>query len=155
MLELIRGIFIKELEYLLSQYADDTDMGLDAENEEEVIAEVFKELDKFHKISGCAVNYDKTTIYRTGSLRKANASKYTQQKLNWEQTSINVLGVEICEDIKKSIATNYDKVLQVATAKLKLWSNRTLSLYGKVEILKHISGIYVGTSDVRSAGHPK
>ena len=87
----IKGVFMRELEQLLNQYADDTDMCLDASNEN-VIEKVFQHLHNFNKSTGCEVNYDKTTIYRIGSLRDSSAKLYTEKNLSWVENEINVLG---------------------------------------------------------------
>ena len=60
--ENVKGVWIDEFMHLLNQYADDTDMSLDGEDEQ-TINQVIKDLEYFHKQTGCAVNYDKTTAY--------------------------------------------------------------------------------------------
>ena len=129
----IKGIKIRDILYFLSQYADDMDSALEA-NEENIAAFV-KTLDWFEKISGLSVNYDKTNMYRIGSLKDSNAKFYTEKPLNWTSEGINVLGVDIVDDEEKAIVINYQKTLAKMDDVLTPWSKRSLSLEGKVNIV--------------------
>ena len=67
----IKGLPVKEICEFLNQFADDTDMLL--EGTADCINEVFSEVRHFEHISGMKINYDKTTLFRVGSL--ANSSR--------------------------------------------------------------------------------
>ena len=67
----IKGIKIGGIEYLISQFADDTDMYL--LYEQETLTNTFKVLSGIETNTGLRISYDKTTLYRTGSLRHTNA----------------------------------------------------------------------------------
>ena len=43
----------------------------------------------FEKQSGFKTSYEKTTLYRIGSLRKTDAKWYTKLGLRWDISSIN------------------------------------------------------------------
>ena len=132
----IQGVFVREIENLLNQFADDTDMTLDAsEGNRNVLNHVFSDLEWFRACSGCTVNYDKTTVYRIGSLKKSKAELYTEADLNWEETAINVLGIDIHKDDEVTLQKNYEKITVRAKARLKSWAKRHLSLIGKVNII--------------------
>ena len=86
------------------------------------------------------MSYDKTQIYRIGSLKHSNASLYTQQQIRWTNESINVLGVDIHWDNDVVLRKNYDKIVEKVGATLKGWSSRSLSLAGKVTIVNTLIG---------------
>ena len=134
----VKGIFIEEFESLLNQYADDTDVALDATTDQSINA-VLTSLKRFHKATGCAVNYDKTTLYRTSSLKKSDAKKYTELGLSTADDSINVLGVDVAEDAALMLEINYRKLLVKVQTTLKSWSNRSLSVIGKVNIINTLA----------------
>lgn len=71
----IKGIKINEHEYKLVQFADDLTMFL--QFDQEVLAEVIRTFDRFRQETNFKVNYDKTSIYRIGSLQDSNAQLYT------------------------------------------------------------------------------
>ena len=43
--------------------------------------------------SGFTVSYEKTTLYRIGSLRHSSATLYSMQEYAWSNQDISVLGV--------------------------------------------------------------
>ena len=64
----IVGVKIHDILNLISQFADDTNLFL--ENEEQSLQEVSETFDIAYRNLGLKVNYDKTTIYRIGSLEE-------------------------------------------------------------------------------------
>ena len=75
----IKGIMIDEILNLLNQYADDADIFL--LYEEQTVGKVVEVLEVFRKNTGFVVNYDKTQLYRIGSLHNTNAKFYTAVNL--------------------------------------------------------------------------
>ena len=67
----IQGINIQNIKNLLNQFADDMDISTLCQ--EKSLKSIFRELNKFYYQSGFKVSYEKTTIYRIGSLRYSNA----------------------------------------------------------------------------------
>ena len=64
--ENIKGININNREFLLSQYADDTQVFLDGS--EKSLSEALLNFDLFHKMSGLKINVEKTKAIWIGSL---------------------------------------------------------------------------------------
>ena len=94
---------------------------------------MFSELDSFHYQSGFTVSYEKTTLYRIGSLRYSNAQMYSLDQFQWSNEDITVLGIKIAhEDI---LLKNYEPVVQKVKQTLNAWYNRTLSLHGKIQVV--------------------
>ena len=89
----IEGITIRDIRNLLNQFADDMDIfSLASENS---IKTILEELDKFYYQSGFQMSYEKTTLYRIGSLRHTCAQMYNQDQITWSNKDINVLGVTV------------------------------------------------------------
>ena len=79
--------------------------------DENEVKEVFKTFEQYYYHTSLQINYDKTTIYRIGSLQKSKAKIYTCEELkNVKCTSnnINILGVDVCHE--ELIDRNYNKL---------------------------------------------
>ena len=70
----IQGITFRDIRNLLNQFADDMDIFSLAD--ETSIRHIHGHLEWFKSQSGFTVSYDKTTMYRIGSLRHSNAQLY-------------------------------------------------------------------------------
>ena len=127
----IEGITIADIRNLLNQFADDMDI-FSICNEKSLKA-IHKELADFKAQSGFTVSYDKTTLYRIGSLRHSNAQMYGIDEFVWSKEDINVLGVNISHE--NIIQKNYDEIMQKVKKTLNTWHNRDLSLIGKVQVV--------------------
>ena len=134
----ISGIFIREIEQLLNQYADDMDVGM--ENSETSLNAALNQIERFRRSTGFTLNYDKTTIYRVGSLAHTCARLYTEKQLTWTSETINVLGVDIYQNTEQLIKVNYDKIVRKCDSILGSWANRSLSLVGKVNVINTLIG---------------
>ena len=127
----IEGLTIKEIRNLLSQFADDMDIfSLCTENSVKAICQ---ELRNFKNHSGFTVSYDKTTIYRIGSLRHSDAQMYNIDEFAWSSNDITVLGVVVAHE--QILDKNYSTIVEKAKSVLQAWYNRGLSLLGKVQVV--------------------
>ena len=134
----IKGIPILDTEARISQFADDTSLfSLYDKTSLDGIIEIFGIIEEN---MGLRVNYDKTNIYRIGSIRNSNAKLYTQKNFKWESKPINVLGVDISHQTNVVISKNYDKVLNNIKEVVSLWENRHLSLIGKILVVNTLMG---------------
>ena len=129
--ERIEGITFQEIQNLLNQFADDMDVfSLATEGS---IKAIHQELNQFRLQSGFTVSYDKTTLYRIGSLRHSSAKLYDIDQFTWSNNDITVLGVTIAhEDI---VQKNYQPLIVKVKNILNAWYNRGLSLIGKVQVV--------------------
>ena len=130
--EQIQGIPVKEIIHLLGQYADDADLYL--KNNQDSLNAVFDVLERFKNSSGFTVNYDKTSIYRIGSLENSQAKLYSEKQINWTNDPINVLGIWVTHEGNEE-QLNYDDLLEKTKNILYSWRNRSLSLIGKVTVV--------------------
>ena len=77
----ITGIFIQDLEYLLNQYADD--MSIASDYCQDSLNAIMEKLEWIRTNTGFAINYDKTTLIRMGSLENSCPRLYTQKNIAW------------------------------------------------------------------------
>ena len=134
----IKGIPINDILNLLGQFADDMDMYLLAE--QDCLDAMFECIERFHHQTGFTVNYDKTKILRIGSLKNTDAKLISQREVAWINEPINILGVWVGHDEKELLEKNYRPLIEKARATLKLWSQRSLSLIGRISIINTLVG---------------
>ena len=128
----IQGFCVNEIMRILGQYADDMDLYL--QGNAKSINSVFDVINVFQRRSGFSVNYDKTTLYRIGSIKNTQIKFVTKKELKWSNDGINVLGVEIPSQIERVFEANYTPLFNKIKATLDAWGNRGLSLFGKILI---------------------
>ena len=128
----IKGVLLRELQNILSQFADDTAAFL---KYEQLCVNAFGTvLQCVEAQMGLKVSYEKTTMYRIGSLKDTNAILYTAKDFAWSNSSIETLGVKLkCDGTLDE--TNYEDILVKVENTCKSWANRKLSLTGKVLVI--------------------
>ena len=103
--------------------------------DQESLQEILDILTHFETNTGLKLNYDKSTVYRLGSLRNSDAIYYTTKQLIWTNDSINVLGIEIDHNPVNMLKHNYDTIIDKVTLIFQSWHNRELSLLGKTMLI--------------------
>ena len=133
----IKGICINQLEEILAQFADDTSIFL--EWDQESLNQLCEVLSIVETNIGLKVSYDKTSLYRIGSLTKSEARLYTTQNFKWNNENIDTLGVKIARDGTK-VPQNFEDIVNKLENVCNDWRNRTLTLMGKVLIVNSLMG---------------
>ena len=129
----ICGINTGEHTHILNQFADNTNATGKADQEN--LNELLEEFERFHKHSGLLINYDKTALYRINTQNLPQL--YTRKQIAWETEGINVLGIYITEgDI---VPLNYDPTIEKVKSTLDLWSQRDLTLIGRIRIINTLT----------------
>ena len=128
----IEGIKFANSEQKLNQFADDTSVCMLFK--QSCLDEMMKKLRWFHTQSGLLISYEKTCLYRIGSLRYSNQKLVTQEEISWVSEGINILGVFVTHTAN-ILDINYAPVLQKVQGILNTWKKRDLSLIGKVTII--------------------
>ena len=129
----IHGISINGVTKLLSQFADDLwTVTKYSQNAIDTQIRLFKQ---FQNYTGLSINYDKTEIMRLGSLENTDAQCYSSLPLKWSDGPIKILGIWVGNDIDKAAQYNYHLAVQKAEQICQKWSNRILTLYGKILII--------------------
>ena len=132
---LIKGIKMNNAEMVISQFADDT--GLFIEYSEVSLGECVKVLTCVEANMGLKVSYEKTCIYRIGSLQHSNARLYTTKNFKWSDGDIEMLGVVISNKPQQT-CENYNSTIDKMNAVMKTWSHRKLTIIGKVLIINSL-----------------
>ena len=113
----IQGIPVDDIIHLIGQYADDADI-YQLYNEASVQATVDC-LNRFQHLTGFTVSYDKTQIFRIGSLKDSQERIVTSRDITWTNGPINVLGVFVDHSVKKTLSLNYE--MYVDKTKTNTW----------------------------------
>ena len=128
----IRGLDVYGIENILSQFADDTSAYL---KYEKTCIEAFAEtLACIERQMGLKVSYDKTTVYRIGSLVDSDAELITQKQLKWSSEPLESLGIKFACD-GSEVLSNYEEILTKIRNTCKTWVNRRSSMIGKILII--------------------
>ena len=129
----IKGITFNELEILLAQFADDTQLFLDTKQS---LIEALRTLSQLEANIGLKVNYEKSNIYCIGNAKPIACDK----PLTWDPGGLCILGVQVQEDSELT----YHSILEKGSQVLSQWSRNWLPLVAKVTIINTlISSLYV------------
>ena len=93
----VEGIKVGLFKALLTQFADDLTLFL--KFKESVWQAVMDTFNSFERLSGMKISYEKTKIYRIGSIRNSQAKFYSKRKIIWTNELIRVLGVWIVHSL--------------------------------------------------------
>ena len=103
----VQGLKIDdEHELLLTQFADD--LGLMLKYDETLWTEAVHEFNKFQSCTGSKISYDKSTVYRIGSLKDSNVKFYSACKLQWTNKPFKVLGIYLTTNTLELIKLNVE-----------------------------------------------
>ena len=128
----LKGISINGIKNILSQFADDTGVYLSYEPLE--IDNFCKILQHIETNTGLKVSYEKTSMYRVGSLAHTNAMLYTCKDLRWTNENIDTLGVKL-SITGEIVNQNFDDVIAKMRSVASNWYNRGLTLIGKIVVI--------------------
>ena len=115
----IKGIKIRNQEYLLSQFADDTVLCLDGE--ESSFRAAIDTLDNFSRISGLIINNDKTQIMWIGSRKNCNIKYMRDRNYTWDPGIIRILGINFSTNLDSLSEINYKNKLFEIEQLLTIW----------------------------------
>ena len=142
----IKGIPMYGLEQLLSLFADDTSAFLSYDPL--VINAFCNVLEKVEQQLGLQVSYEKTCLYRVGSLHNSNAQCYTVKPLKWSDGPLETLGIVMnCDGTTNS--ENFQKIMQKMNQVCNNWATRQATLIGKVLLINTLmASLFVYSSTV-------
>ena len=133
----IKGLSVNGVENILSQFADDTSAYL--EYSELCINAFIETLSCIESQIGLKVSYDKTIIYRIGSLVDSNAKLFTLKNMKWSNEALHTLGIFMnCDG--SPVDRNYRDVINKIHNICSIWVNRNATLYSKVLIMNTLMG---------------
>ena len=135
----INGLKVSGIELLLSLFADDTDLFLEATGDS--VDEVVKEMRDFGILSGCKANLSKTKCILLGQARTdVNLTAHITERYGADflTNDFTALGVHLnnyssLQDISN---LNYSEKFEKAKTKAIFWNSRDLTIYGRITIIK-------------------
>ena len=129
----IRGITMNNLEHLIAQFADDTQLFL---KNKKALEEACKTLTEIETNTGLKVNYEKSSIHCIGTAEPFICDK----PLVWDPGGAVVLGI----DLKKDHDLQYMEITEKAQKIANTWYYSWLTLTGKILIVNTlIASLYV------------
>jgi hypothetical protein len=134
----IKGFKFKTKELKLCQYADDTQILLDGS--EKSVRNTVKLLENFSQISGLKVSYSKSELTPLGRSRMEIYTHNFSPGMKMTLDKIKVLGVTLPTNgkIEDLVKLNFEKKKQKIKDIVHSWSKRSLTLFGKVTIIKSL-----------------
>ena len=130
----IKGIQVGDKEVRLSQYADDTIIYLSATKKN--LEKCCSILTQFGNISGLKINIEKSNVIRLDNVQNNN---FNETNVNWVKKSFSYLGIKIpVSDELDMYHFNFDDKIKEVDNLLKVWNMRTLSLAGKITVVKSL-----------------
>ena len=130
----IKGIEIAGIEYLLSQFPDDTTILLDGT--ENSLNEPLKILNMFALASGFKLNATKTRAVWIGSKIFSGETFNHRLKLDWSHTDFTILGIKFSCNLDTIVNLNNNVKLAEIEKEMKQWSKRNLTHIGRLTVLK-------------------
>ena len=138
----IKGIPVNDIKNILGQFADDA--AIFSLFEQKSYESIFLCLERFRTMSGFMLNYDKTTVFRIGSMKNSEQTLISQRAMSWTNEPVNILGVWVTHDSEQTTKLNYQEIENKANSILNSWKKRNISLHGKVIIFNAlISSLFV------------
>ena len=150
----IKGINVDGIDLLLSLFADDSDLFLEATGI--CLDEVIKELANFARVSGCKYNLDKKCI-PLGKAKQDISLMSNIKSTYGDKFIINefiALGVDFDNFNNIQVISNnsYLDKLERARSRSKFWETRDLTIYGRITLIKSLlmsQFVYIATSMLR------
>ena len=129
----VRGIRYSDKNTItISQLADDTTLFLEDEKSLEASIQIIAD---FSESSGLRLNTEKSEAFWIGSRVSCRNKPFD---LKWTNESIKCLGVWCSADVERAIEQNFNEKIKKLKSLLNMWSQRKLSLKGKVAVLRSI-----------------
>lgn len=79
--------------------------------EESTVMELEDTLNTFEEATGLKVNFDKTCLYRIGSLVQSDAKKFTRKPYLWSNGPIKILGIIVDHNQENMLQLNIAELL--------------------------------------------
>ena len=114
----IKGVRLNDTIALISQFADDVTLFLSFDKL--TLEAVADTLHVIETNTGLKVNYEKTCLYRIGSLANTDAEVYMKQEFTWTNDPIASLGVILSNYSKEMNNLNYEQILAKSYECIKL-----------------------------------
>jgi len=132
----ITGVTIGKHCHKIGMYADDTFLFQDGSVSS--MNRTFEVLDMFHRCSGLKANIEKTQAVWLGPKCEKWQRLLNRVRLKWVE-QFTLLGIHFDVDVEKMIHSNYEKRILDIESVFNLYRHRTLSLIGKITVIKTLA----------------
>ena len=129
----IKGLTLCNFEYKLTAFADDTTFFCSDLDSIKLIIDRFK---SFSRYSGLVANTDKCEICGIGVKKGVNIALCGLKCVNLTNDSIKILGVHFSYNVEISKSKNFMNIIESIQNVIAVWRMRSLTLSGKITILK-------------------
>ena len=129
----IKGIKIGNHYLKISLLADDITLLLNDLNSVKITLDTLK---SFKACSGLKINIEKSKAKYIGSLKTCD---HFPHGLSWIKTPIETLGISITNDPEQNYKLNFQKRIETLKTTLNIWSQRNLSIKGKITIVNNLA----------------
>ena len=133
----IKGIKINGIEYIVSQYADDTSLTLDGTSES--LLNTMLVLKFYGRISGLNINTDKTKVVWFGSRKDSQEILCPEFNLSWDNNVFTLLGVKFSTNLREMVDVNYETKIEEIKNLFASWSKRIITPIGKIVVIKTLA----------------
>ena len=132
----MRGIRVHNVDMLTSQYADDTTLFLNGDLK--TLNCTVRILKWYEKISGLAINNEKTKVVKLWALRGRSIPWQGKYGFEWT-SSFEILGIFYNIEYMNNITSiNIYRKMGEVKKLIRIWQARNLSPYGKITIIKSL-----------------
>ena len=132
----IKGISINEVEYKITQYADDTEFSLDGSKKS--FESCIDVLEKFGNRSGLFLNPGKTSVIWLGSRKNSHVRYMQHLGMEWNPPRFKVLGVWFTNDLEDCEKINREDKFNEIKNLFRIWTKRCITPLGRIAILKSL-----------------
>ena len=132
----IKGLRVGDEEKKVSLLADDTTCFV--QGDQESFTNLFDTLNNYARFSGCSVNMSKSEAIHVGSLKGSDFKPFQNDGLVWKENTFKYLGVQFSLNISSLYELNFIPKLNQIQQTLNCWRTRSLSLIGKVTVIKSL-----------------
>ena len=124
----IKGITVNNTDIKLSQYADDTTLILNGNQDSLYTA--LGTIENFGNVSGLKLNDKKTKALYIGSMVGKKEKLLPEKNFKWPENKVKVLGAWISTDPTVTLKLNYTEKVDKIRNILSCWEYRRLTLIG-------------------------
>jgi hypothetical protein len=132
----INGIIIGQMEYKLSQFADDTELFQNGDRK--TFEETIRVLEDFGNKSGLKLNIEKTVVVWLGAEKNSDVRYMPHLKFEWNPAKFKILGIWFTNDLASCAQLNFDTKFQEVKSLFIIWLRRLITPLGRVAILKSL-----------------
>ena len=132
----IKGININNIEYKISQFADDAQ--LMNKGDKTSFEKSIEIINKFSSVSGLFMNTGKTQVIWLGSLKHSKVRYMPHLKFEWNPKQFKILGIWFTQDLIECATINYTEKLSEVERLFRIWVKRNITPLGRIAILKSL-----------------